>query len=244
MERANKGSSNFIKHQSSNNGGRNVKEINLQDSCNKVKSLWDLSSECHGTEADLLGLFSWPPRSYTCTFCKREFRSAQALGGHMNVHRRDRARLRQSPPPRDHHGPYSLLNLNLDPNPNFPLNPNPSLSSSAAKSPSILSLPSLIPPSVSTISTTPPATVIGMRKFGKADFAGLSHSSPMSSTQDLVKSKASKRIFELEKLGSIMHEKETSAALNKSDIVRLELEIGLLGEVKEDLDLELRLGYI
>ncbi|XP_010275242.1 PREDICTED: uncharacterized protein LOC104610368 [Nelumbo nucifera] len=40
---------------------------------------------------------TWPPRSYTCTFCRREFRSAQALGGHMNVHRRDRARLRQSP---------------------------------------------------------------------------------------------------------------------------------------------------
>lgn len=36
---------------------------------------------------------TWPPRSYTCTFCRREFRSAQALGGHMNVHRRDRARL-------------------------------------------------------------------------------------------------------------------------------------------------------
>ncbi|KAF9676858.1 hypothetical protein SADUNF_Sadunf08G0047100 [Salix dunnii] len=38
----------------------------------------------------------WPPRYYTCSFCKREFRSAQALGGHMNVHRRDRARLKQS----------------------------------------------------------------------------------------------------------------------------------------------------
>ncbi|KAI3494794.1 hypothetical protein L1887_40406 [Cichorium endivia] len=41
---------------------------------------------------------TWPPQSYTCTFCKREFRSAQALGGHMNVHRRDRARLHQAPP--------------------------------------------------------------------------------------------------------------------------------------------------
>lgn len=41
---------------------------------------------------------TWPPRSYTCTFCRREFRSAQALGGHMNVHRRDRAMMRQSPP--------------------------------------------------------------------------------------------------------------------------------------------------
>ncbi|KAK8494545.1 hypothetical protein V6N12_029150 [Hibiscus sabdariffa] len=41
---------------------------------------------------------TWPPRSYTCTFCRREFRSAQALGGHMNVHRRDRALLHQSQP--------------------------------------------------------------------------------------------------------------------------------------------------
>ncbi|CAE6087742.1 unnamed protein product [Arabidopsis arenosa] len=37
----------------------------------------------------------WPPRSYSCSFCGREFKSAQALGGHMNVHRRDRARLKQ-----------------------------------------------------------------------------------------------------------------------------------------------------
>ena len=42
-----------------------------------------------------LGGCVWPPRSYSCTFCMREFRSAQALGGHMNIHRRDRARLRQ-----------------------------------------------------------------------------------------------------------------------------------------------------
>ncbi|CAN6227289.1 unnamed protein product [Urochloa humidicola] len=50
------------------------------------------------------GYFPWPPQrspslplssSYTCGYCRREFRSAQALGGHMNVHRRDRARLRQ-----------------------------------------------------------------------------------------------------------------------------------------------------
>ncbi|CAK9173392.1 unnamed protein product [Ilex paraguariensis] len=41
---------------------------------------------------------TWPPRFYNCTFCRREFKSAQALGGHMNVHRRDRARLHQTPP--------------------------------------------------------------------------------------------------------------------------------------------------
>ncbi|GAB2301362.1 hypothetical protein Dimus_035390 [Dionaea muscipula] len=43
------------------------------------------------------GWMAWPPRSYSCSFCKREFRSAQALGGHMNVHRRDRAMLKQIP---------------------------------------------------------------------------------------------------------------------------------------------------
>lgn len=46
--------------------------------------------------AGSLGGYVWPPRSYSCSFCKREFKSAQALGGHMNVHRRDRARLKQS----------------------------------------------------------------------------------------------------------------------------------------------------
>ncbi|GER50567.1 zinc-finger protein 10 [Striga asiatica] len=54
------------------------------------------------------GALVWPPRSYSCTFCRREFRSAQALGGHMNVHRRDRARLKQQPDPP------------VFPNPNYP----------------------------------------------------------------------------------------------------------------------------
>ncbi|KAH7866164.1 hypothetical protein Vadar_016575 [Vaccinium darrowii] len=61
--------------------------------------------------AGVLGGCVWPPRSYSCTFCRREFRSAQALGGHMNVHRRDRARLKLSPNTahdlihQDHHNP-------------------------------------------------------------------------------------------------------------------------------------------
>ncbi|CAA2960241.1 transcriptional regulator SUPERMAN-like [Olea europaea subsp. europaea] len=31
-------------------------------------------------------------RLYECVFCKRGFNTAQALGGHMNIHRKDRAR--------------------------------------------------------------------------------------------------------------------------------------------------------
>lgn len=58
------------------------------------------SWEVKAFEQDTTGnnIVTWPPRSYTCTFCRREFRSAQALGGHMNVHRRDRARLHQTLP--------------------------------------------------------------------------------------------------------------------------------------------------
>nr|ACY56756.1 ZFP1 [Chrysanthemum x morifolium] len=40
--------------------------------------------------------FGQESRSYTCTFCKRGFSNAQALGGHMNIHRKDRARLQES----------------------------------------------------------------------------------------------------------------------------------------------------
>ncbi|WOL07065.1 transcriptional regulator SUPERMAN-like [Canna indica] len=32
---------------------------------------------------------------YECVFCKRGLSTAQALGGHMNVHRKDRAKLQQ-----------------------------------------------------------------------------------------------------------------------------------------------------
>ncbi|RVX22334.1 Transcriptional regulator TAC1 [Vitis vinifera] len=34
-------------------------------------------------------------RSYECTYCKRGFTNAQALGGHMNIHRKDRAKTKQ-----------------------------------------------------------------------------------------------------------------------------------------------------
>ncbi|KAK6929819.1 hypothetical protein RJ641_003913 [Dillenia turbinata] len=34
-------------------------------------------------------------RSYECIFCKRGFTNAQALGGHMNIHRKDRAKTKQ-----------------------------------------------------------------------------------------------------------------------------------------------------
>lgn len=93
---------------------------------NKAIDLCCNVQETFGDERDLLGEFSWPPKSYSCSFCKREFRSAQALGGHMNVHRREKARLRQITPylhPQFQHlsSNSKFLDLKLDSNPN--LNP-------------------------------------------------------------------------------------------------------------------------
>ncbi|KAL1342037.1 hypothetical protein HN51_028632 [Arachis hypogaea] len=46
-------------------------------------------------------------KSYDCTFCRRGFTNAQALGGHMNIHRRDRAK---NKPHLLHHSPNSSNN--------------------------------------------------------------------------------------------------------------------------------------
>ncbi|KAL8036648.1 hypothetical protein ABFX02_12G172100 [Erythranthe guttata] len=45
------------------------------------------------TEADFVSNIG-QENYYRCSFCKRGFSNAQALGGHMNIHRRDRAKLR------------------------------------------------------------------------------------------------------------------------------------------------------
>lgn len=44
-------------------------------------------------------------RSYECVFCKRGFNTAQALGGHMNIHRKDRVRTNRSS---QNNGPYHV----------------------------------------------------------------------------------------------------------------------------------------
>ncbi|KAL3521129.1 hypothetical protein ACH5RR_019278 [Cinchona calisaya] len=72
-----------------------LKNKNRFNTSSSSSSSWEEQAFAEDA-AGPLGGFVWPPRSYSCTFCRREFRSAQALGGHMNVHRRDRARLKQS----------------------------------------------------------------------------------------------------------------------------------------------------
>lgn len=120
--------------------------------------------------AGLLGGCVWPPRSYSCNFCKREFRSAQALGGHMNVHRRDRARLKQL-------SNFQHLDQRLDPHRNsqsFSIEKTPHKQIDIVTDPMFVSINQTIfsPQSqfVSSflVSNDENLTFLGLRKDGKS----------------------------------------------------------------------------
>ncbi|XP_006354554.1 transcriptional regulator SUPERMAN-like [Solanum tuberosum] len=193
----------FNKHQTM----KNVKEYS-----------WDNNYVDH-QGGDLVGGFLWPPRSYTCSFCKREFKSAQALGGHMNVHRRDRARLRLQSP--------TILESNPNPNPNPNSNPNPNPNPTFLSSPSSPSTKLFSP----FVSTLPP--LLSPNSFSSSTAAG--GGSHEMKNGDLTKMGCAK----FEENG-----KECSEVVKRSEFLRLDLGIGLISESKDDLDLELRLGYI
>ncbi|XP_008787987.2 transcriptional regulator SUPERMAN-like [Phoenix dactylifera] len=195
------------------------------DNNNKVREPWSFGQVGQGDTvcSDLIGGFSWPPRSYICSFCKREFRSAQALGGHMNVHRRDRARLRQSlqwDPPLSNHNP--------NPNPRGTLIPNlnispPSNTGDAKLSPRTNRFPSLL--SSSSCSTS----------LGQLFSSRGGHFNGME---------AVKAFLGVEELRDLVKEGTADAFRKEGEVVRLDLEIGTSGDSEEDdLDLELRLGY-
>ncbi|WOL06944.1 hypothetical protein Cni_G15679 [Canna indica] len=94
-----------------------------------VDESWEEKAFAEDTAGHLGGCI-WPPRSYSCSFCRREFRSAQALGGHMNVHRRDRAQLKLSSSltgeatddQRQHHPAQVISHMAFNA---APANPNP-----------------------------------------------------------------------------------------------------------------------
>ncbi|KAK4755707.1 hypothetical protein SAY87_009464 [Trapa incisa] len=180
------------------------------------------------SEDDYLTGISWPPRSYSCSFCKREFRSAQALGGHMNVHRRDRARLRQSSPDVEvdlHQHPFLSLSTNPSPNPN----PN-QLSPASSASPSIfIDRCSLI----SRSATSPPP------------FPSLFSSSSSLADRDIfgtlsLRSKASESKLKTARGASIRVPEMGGRHKYQLDG---NVEMDLLGGSNNDyIDLELRLG--
>ncbi|PWA71218.1 Zinc finger, C2H2 [Artemisia annua] len=175
---------------------------------------------------DMLCELSWPPRSYTCTFCKREFRSAQALGGHMNVHRREKARLKQLPTPRylsflhpqSHHlsSHSKVVDLNLG------SNPNPNISTWLDSN--TPSFPKMFPPFTSSFCPpkSDPCTIHHLYSSNCASFSAS-------------RSKRSDRKFD--GFDDFVHDKE--------GMIVKKMEAGLLVESKfDDLDLELRLGWL
>ncbi|XP_073128308.1 transcriptional regulator SUPERMAN-like [Henckelia pumila] len=223
---------NTKQQQSNNNCTQRIQEMNVY----KFKGKWDF---CHdfknhkiAEETSVGAGFSWPPRCYSCNFCRREFRSAQALGGHMNVHRRDRARLRQFSPPKN-------IIQNLDPyyNPSS-LNPNPSLMSSHwTRFPHHTSpLPPFFPSSHSHFSSC-------LESSHAAGIESRSREMKPPSAGDFVKNMETRKAFNsVEKFGPFVREKGREIA--KKDLVRLDLEIGLISQYSHgELDLELRLGY-
>ncbi|RWV96178.1 hypothetical protein GW17_00041138 [Ensete ventricosum] len=165
-----------------------------------------------------LGGFSWPQRSYSCSFCRREFRSAQALGGHMNVHRRDKARLRESPPS----GP-SLLNPNPNPNPNLSSTPIPNL------------------------NMPPPSSAAGNSRHAPVTCEFPSELSPLIHLSPSSASAPTGEGLEIMETGKSLSGIEEFKGLDQegSKVVSLDLEIGVFGDYGyvDDLDLELRLGY-
>ncbi|GAA0171621.1 hypothetical protein Leryth_026235 [Lithospermum erythrorhizon] len=213
-----------------------MKSYNI-DKSKKFKEACDYGSENinsltdhHQEGVDLLHGYPWPPRSYTCSFCKREFRSAQALGGHMNVHRRDRARLRQySPPPKEHGHCTTLPNLNAEPSDDT----NPNLVSSSSST-SLTMFPPFTSTLTSSFSPSCFTTPTELKTWGKnnGDVCNINH-------LELSKKKVTKTLFIDECFGL---QKGFSVA-NEGQIVTLDLEIGLVSDKKEELDLELRLGY-
>ncbi|KAJ1414593.1 Zinc finger C2H2-type [Sesbania bispinosa] len=127
---------------------------------------WEVRAFAEDTR-NIMGT-TWPPRSYTCTFCRREFRSAQALGGHMNVHRRDRARLHQ---PHPHPPTASFINI---PSQELVANaglcllyhlPSPNASSSAFTSPSLNNANGESPSTLLSISSSYSPNNLMMQSF-------------------------------------------------------------------------------
>ncbi|EXB55538.1 Transcriptional regulator TAC1 [Morus notabilis] len=59
-----------------------------------ISTCSETSSE-ENDQTERVNEVSGAKRSYECTYCKRGFTNAQALGGHMNIHRKDRAKTKQ-----------------------------------------------------------------------------------------------------------------------------------------------------
>nr|XP_043620227.1 transcriptional regulator SUPERMAN-like [Erigeron canadensis] len=173
--------------------------------------------------------FSWPQRNFMCTFCNKEYKSAQALGGHMNVHRRDRAKLRLSSPPLAHDDQHQAANPN---NPNTAKcvsPPSPVRYQPYNKTTHHSSL--LFPHHVSTTNVEDEQRALYACSAGGIDFLGCM-------------GKKNVRMEDGEKEGNGIRVWKKAEIFNMKMEMEMETEMGLLNKDGKniELDLELRLG--
>lgn len=211
-------------------------KVNVMSGRDKFKGRWDGTN--FSFERDGNYGFSWPPRNYNCTFCKKEFKSAQALGGHMNVHRRDRARqLTQHSSSSSSSEINTSSHLHSNPNPNLNHDHNHNL----FLSPSHTSSPTAAP-------TTRFLTYMGCSpNFNNAHSDqddGLVVSPQIREIRKKLAVEANNRN---EFKGPMKHEKnyDESRVHKKKNNQLLGLDLNMTStgrDGKDDLDLELRLG--
>ncbi|CAK9319956.1 unnamed protein product [Citrullus colocynthis] len=200
--------------------------VNINKSSSSFDDSWEEQAFADDA-AGRLGGCVWPPRSYSCSFCKREFRSAQALGGHMNVHRRDRARLKH-----ESFKPQIETHLQIPPNlqqqvcdDNLVFNPNPKSSSSS------FCLSTFPSQNLVESDLTPITTTTTLHKWHQSTDL----SQKKSDDNDLLKDDAA--VFCNKRKRTTDHPPSSTVAF----FFRSEV-IGLSHSSVEDLDLELRLG--
>ncbi|XP_057427318.1 transcriptional regulator SUPERMAN-like [Lotus japonicus] len=177
--------------------------------------------------------WAWPSRTYACSFCKKEFKSAQALGGHMNIHRREKARLRASSLPSSVSECPKTNPIN-DSNPTNLLSPPPNFSDEVLNyaQPSPIYIPCDF--SLSSPVPSPP---------GSTSEDKVSHHFPLLSSQseEITVSNNKRSGFDVEEMKG--NEEEEEEHKNDEQNITLELGLGLPKQQEETLDLELRLGY-
>ncbi|KAL3517671.1 hypothetical protein ACH5RR_020260 [Cinchona calisaya] len=169
--------------------------------------------------------FSWQQRNYRCSFCKKEFKSAQALGGHMNVHRRDRAKMRLVS------SPNSSSNIGLNnSNPKTKTNPPDFVSSSCCTSSAAKFLPYMTESSSS------------FTDFSSEEKVALVSRSQCDHPAVVGKNLNKRALLEDRELAVLKKMNDSSRVWKKKEMARLDLNMGLFRNAKDDLDLELRLG--
>ena len=71
--------------------GRVLLDLNVQDDYNNEKNLTPAHASESSNEATPKQRHSTKTKIFSCSFCKKEFSTKQAMGGYQNAHKQERA---------------------------------------------------------------------------------------------------------------------------------------------------------